>query len=138
VGPSPALLAVDLYDLVYEGGPLPVAVVSKTHPMSCAEYAWKAIPPTQRLFAAARGAGIPIFYSTVETAPSSQPKAVQATKRRGNPVDPDVYRIKSEFAPQPGDTIVRKMRASVPFGTPLVAHLTQAGVRTLIVCGEST
>ena len=30
------------------------------------------------------------------------------------------------------------MRASGFFGTPLVAHLTQAGVDTVIVCGEST
>ena len=31
-----------------------------------------------------------------------------------------------------------KQRASVFFGTPLVAHLTQLGVQTLIICGEST
>ena len=30
------------------------------------------------------------------------------------------------------------MRASAFFGTPLIAHLTQLGVQSLIVCGEST
>jgi nicotinamidase-related amidase len=34
--------------------------------------------------------------------------------------------------------VITKQRASVFFGTPLAAHLTQLGVRTLIICGEST
>src|SRR4029077_2450393 len=38
----------------------------------------------------------------------------------------------------PGDVVITKQRASAFFGTPLIAHLTQLGVRTLIVCGEST
>ena len=138
VGPAPALLAIDLYELAYQGGPRPVPEVAKTYPSSCGENAWKAIPPTQRLFAAARAAGIPIFYSTQETRPDMAPANVRATKRRKAPVDPGVYEIKAEFAPQPGDTIVRKMRASAFFGTPLIAHLTQLGVQTVIVCGEST
>ena len=36
------------------------------------------------------------------------------------------------------DVVITKQRASVFFGTPLVAHLTQLGVQTLIICGEST
>lgn len=137
VGPKPALLAIDLYELVYEGGSKPVAEVSKAHPMSCGIYAWEAIPPTQRLLASARGADIPILYTTVETRPDSQPKSVVATKRRGRP-NPAGFEIRPEFAPQPGDTVIRKMRASAFFGTPLVAHLTQLGIQTVIICGEST
>jgi maleamate amidohydrolase len=34
--------------------------------------------------------------------------------------------------------VVTKQRASIFFGTPLVAHLTQLGVRSLVICGEST
>jgi len=101
IGASPALLAIDLYDVVYRGGARPPAELAKTHPNSCGEYAFAAIEPTKRLFAAARAAGLPIFYST-------------------------------------GDARVTKQRASVFFGTPLIAHLTQLGVQTLIICGEST
>ncbi len=36
------------------------------------------------------------------------------------------------------DVVITKQRASVFFGTPLTAHLTQLGVQTLIICGEST
>jgi nicotinamidase-related amidase len=138
VGPAPALLAIDLYELAYEGGPKPVNEVAKTYPSSCGEYAWDAIEPTRRLFAAARAAGIPLFYTTSETRPDSRPGAVRATNRRNAPLDPSAYEIRADFAPQPGDTIVRKLRASAFFGTPLTAHLTQLGIRTVIVCGEST
>jgi nicotinamidase-related amidase len=138
VGPDPALLAIDLYELAYQGGARPVAEVAKTYPSSCGEYAWAAIAPTQRLFSAARAAGLPVFYSTRDARSQSQPRAVRATKRRGVPNDPEVYAIKTEFKPQPGDVVVTKLRASAFFGTPLVAHLIQLGVRTVVVCGEST
>jgi nicotinamidase-related amidase len=138
VGASPALLAIDLYELAYQGGARPVVEVAREYPSSCGEHAWAAIAPTQRLFAAARGAGLPVFYSTRDCRPDSAPRAIVATRRRDTPTDPEVYRIKAEFAPRPGDVVVTKMRASAFFGTPLVAHLTQLGVQTLIVCGEST
>ena len=138
VGPAPALLAIDLYELAYQGGPRPVPEVAKTYPSSCGEYAWAAIEPTKKLFAAARAAGLPIFYSTTDVRPGSQPAKVTATKRRRVPVTADVYEIKAEFKPQPGDVVITKQRASAFYGTPLLAHLIQLGVQTVIVCGEST
>ena len=100
--------------------------------------AWNAIPPTQRLFAAARAAGLPIFYSTGETREDAKPGAVRATNRRASAGAADDFAIKAEFAPQPGDTVIRKLRASAFFGTPLIAHLTQLGVKSVIMIGEST
>jgi len=138
VGPSPALIAIDLYELSYQGGARPVAEVAKTHPSSCGEHAFAAIEPTKRLFAAARAAGLPVFYSTMDTRGDSLPSKVTATKRRNIQVDPALYAIRSDFKPQPGDVVITKQRASIFYGTPLAAHLTQLGVRSLIVCGEST
>jgi len=122
IGAPAALVAVDLYDVVYRGGNKPVVELIGEHPMSCGEHAWKAIPPTQRLFAAARAAGLPIFYSTGDTRPESKPGFV----------------IRPEFKPQPGDVVVTKQRASAFYGTPLAAHLTQLGIHTVIMCGETT
>jgi nicotinamidase-related amidase len=79
-----------------------------------------------------------VFYSTGDTRAESRPSHVTATKRNKPPVDPADYAIRPEFRPQPQDVVITKQRASVFFGTPLVAHLTQLGVQTLIVCGEST
>jgi maleamate amidohydrolase len=138
VGPSPALIAIDLYELSYQGGAKPVVELAKTYPSSCGEYAYAAIEPTKALFAAARAVGLPVFYSTMDTRLDSQPGAVFATKRRSVPMDPALYVIRSEFKPQPGDVVITKQRASAFFGTPLMAHLTQLGVRTVIICGEST
>ena len=138
VGASPAVLAVDLYELVYRGGARPPAELAKTYPSSCGEYAYAAIEPTRQLFAAARVAGLPIFYSTSDVRAESRPTLVTATKRNKPPLDPADFAIRAEFKPQPHDVIITKQRASVFFGTPLTAHLTQLGVQTLIICGEST
>src|SRR4029077_8545643 len=43
VGPAPALIAIDLYELSYQGGARPVAEVAKTYPSSCGEHAFAAI-----------------------------------------------------------------------------------------------
>jgi maleamate amidohydrolase len=131
-----ALLAIDLYELVYQGGPLPVSEVSKTFPSSCGEHAWAAIEPTKRLFAAARRAGLPVFYSA-DTPPEDRPAFMNVTKKKEDP-GADLLAIRTDFKPQPGDVVVRKQRASAFFGTPLVAHLTMLGIRTVIMCGEST
>jgi nicotinamidase-related amidase len=138
VGASPALLAIDLYEVVYRGGAHPPHTLAKTYPNSCGQYAYEAIEPTKRLFAAARAAGLPIFYSTGDTRAASKPSFVAATKRNRPTFDPTDYDIRPEFKPQGGDVVITKQRASVFYGTPLLAHLTQLGIQTLIVCGEST
>lgn len=136
VGGSPAVLAIDLYNKAYEGGNKPVREVNRQFSGSCGENAWKAIEPTQKLFAAAREAGIPVIYTTrhVDT------RGVQSTNRNmgGAPLKSDVYDIKAELAPQPGELVIYKERASGFFGTPLVAHLRMMGIDSLIICGEST
>ena len=138
VGPAPALLAIDLYELAYQGGPKPPVELHRTYPSSCGEHAYAAIEPTKRLFAAARAAGLPVFYSTSDVRPESLPHNVNATKRVVVPKDPATYAIRPEFKPQPGDVVITKQRASAFFGTPLIAHLTQLGIRTIVMCGEST
>jgi maleamate amidohydrolase len=138
VGPAPVLLAIDLYELAYRGGPkLPIELV-KTNPSGCGRYAHEAIEPTKRLFAAARAAGLPIFYSTGDMRDESKPDFVGATKRVKSSIDAADYTIRSDFKPQKGDVVITKQRASAFYGTPLAAHLTQLGVQTVIVCGEST
>ena len=138
VGPRPALLVVDLYELAYRGGPNPVNEVAREFPSSCGINAWKAIEPTKRLRAAARTAGIPVFYTTGDTRASSKPSLIKATHRRAGKALPDDFDIFPDFAPEPGEVVITKQRASAFYGTPIAAHLTQLGVQSLIVIGEST
>ncbi len=134
VGRKPAILAIDLYKKSYLGGNRPVAEVNKQFDGSCGENAWKAIPPTQKLFAAARDAGIPIIYTTRH----AETGGVHSTNRRKLEEGAELYEIQPELAPQPGELIVYKERASAFFGTPLITHLRKLGAESLIVCGEST
>lgn len=140
VGPRPAFLAIDLYNIVYRGGPHSPYELDPTYPNSCGIYAHQAIEPTKRLFAAVRRAGLPIFYCTQETRPNNRPKGAVSTRRQGMamPRNEDDYGIYHEFTPQDGDVVIRKQRASVFQGTPLMSHLNILGCSSLIVCGEST
>ncbi len=138
LGKRPALLAIDLYNQVYAGGPRPVYEVAKEFPGSCGENAWNAVEPTKQLFAMVRARGFPVIYTTGEDRPEARPKVVKATNRRNGPVGEKPLEIFHEFKPQPEDLVIYKQRASGFFGTPLIAHLTQANVDTVIVCGEST
>ncbi|MDB5533049.1 MAG: isochorismatase hydrolase [Hyphomicrobiales bacterium] len=134
VGARPAILAIDLYKKAYLGGNRPVREVNREYAGSCGENAWRAVQPTQRLLAAARAAGIPVIYSTrhADTA------GVASTNRRKSSETEDLYGIKDEVAPLPGELVIYKERASVFFGTPLIAHLRRLGVESLILLGEST
>ena len=134
VGPRPAVLAIDLYKKAYQGGNKPVIEVNRKFAGSCGENAWKAIEPTQKLFAAARRAGVPVIYTTrhADTA------GVHSTNRRiGREVE-DLYAIQPGLEPEPGELVIHKERASGFFGTPLSAHLRMMKIDSLIICGEST
>jgi maleamate amidohydrolase len=139
VGPRPALLAIDLYNVVYRGGPKSPYELDAEHPNSCGIYAHNAIEPTKRLFAAARAAGLPVFYCTQDVRPNNRPSGAISTKRkRKGPPNPDDHGIYPAFTPEAEDIVIYKQRASVFQGTPFLSHLNLLGIRSLIVCGEST
>lgn len=132
IGKKPALLLIDLYNLVYEGGSLPVKEVVKNHPSSCGIHAWNAVEPTKQLISLARDHQIPLIYSTQGA------NHIQATNRQRNVVLDNSYDIHEAFRPEPNDLIIQKERASCFFGTPLIAYLTKMNIDSLIICGEST
>ena len=90
------------------------------------------------LLAAARHAGIPIFFCTQETRPNNRPAGAVSTRSSRPTPSPDGFAIYHEFLVQPSDVIITKQRASIFNGTPLFSHLSLLGVQSLIVCGEST
>lgn len=138
IGPRPALLAIDLYDLVYRGGPDSPYELNDRFPGTCGIYAHQAIAPTKRLFTAARAAGIPVFYCTQDTRPNNRPPGAVSTRRQRPTPGGDPYAIYHEFTPQGADIVIYKQRASAFQGTPLFSHLALLGIQSLIVCGEST
>lgn len=134
-----ALLMIDLYQLSFAGGPRPVSELLNEFPSSCGVYAWQALPHIQAVLRSARAASLPVFYSTRDLRNATQSKAVTATHRKGAKVlNPADYEIQPELAPEPGEMMIYKERASCFFGTPLISHLQKHQIETLVVCGEST
>ncbi|PPR11672.1 MAG: Maleamate amidohydrolase [Alphaproteobacteria bacterium MarineAlpha11_Bin1] len=134
VGDRPALLAIDLYNLVYRGGEREPHEIVDEFPSTCGRYAWEAIEPTKRLFSTARSVGIPVMYTT---APATS-DVVATNRQDGLGTTDNDYEIFDAFAPQEGDVMIVKQRASAFFGTPILPELNRLGVNSLIVCGEST
>ena len=83
---------------------------------------------------AARAAGVPVIYTTRH----ADTGGVKSTNRRMQGETEEQYAILDALAPQPGERVIYKERASAFFGTPLIAHLRQLRVDSLIICGEST
>lgn len=139
VGPAPALLLIDFYNECFRGGALPPIDLLSRYPASCGLYAHRSVAPTQRLIAAARRAGLPVFYSTGEDRPFSRPSATgpagAVTNRRGGQRAADDYAIFPALAPEDGDVVIRKTRASCFYGTPLLSQLNTVGIESLIVAG---
>lgn len=138
VGEAPALLLIDFYNECYRGGPFPPYELAERYPASCGSLIHRTLEPTKRLLAAARRAGLPVFYSTNEDRPLSAParrKTAAVTNRQPRRHEPDDYDIHPGLAPQPGEVLIRKTRASCFHGTPLLSQLTSLGVHSLIVGG---
>lgn len=138
IGQRPVLIAVDLYDLVYDGGALPVVELMEEFPASCGEYAWNALPTTIELFAAVRSRGIPIIHVNYDSREETDPRNVHPTNRKRRQSNLALYTIKEELKPAPGELVIYKKRASAFFGTPLSAFLNEMQVDSLLVIGEST
>src|SRR5260370_33531454 len=89
---------------------------------------------SQSLYASGRRAGVPVIYTTRH----ADTGGVQSTYRNLAGKADNVYDIKAELAPKPGELGIYKGRASCFFGTPLIAHLQQIRINSLILRGEST
>lgn len=133
VGKRPAVLAIDLYNLVYEGGPKPVAELYDQYPSACGTYAHDAVEPIREVLRMARDQDLPVIYTTADGKARAR-----ATHRRQLSGDRDAYAIYEAFPPHPEDWVITKQRASAFFGTPLIAGLVSRGIDSLIVVGEST
>lgn len=139
LGNRPALLCIDNYNAVFGDRAEPIAQAIAGFPSTCGMAAWNAIEPTQRLMAAARAANIPVIHTTRADIDPNFAPGIYSTKRRPRSSDAAWnYTHFSPLAPEAGEVVIGKPRASAFFGTALAARLTQMNVNTVIVCGNST
>ena len=143
-GNKPALLLIDLYRWVFGDQPEPILEAIKSWPGSCGLAGWKALPHIQKVLVNARELGIPIVHMTgLDGAGVAGWSEARGRKNREeSPEERDRlqrrYDIVDEVKPLPGEAVLRKASPSAFWGTPLIGHLNQLDVDTIITCGEST
>ena len=129
-GARPALVVVDLVN----------GFTDPESPLWCD--ADEAVRATASLLAAARGAGVPVAFTTVEYDDAGAEIAAAfiakvpalRTLAPGTPWP----RVDDRIAPLAREPVLLKLFASAFFGTPLAAMLAAHGVDTVIVTGAST
>ena len=131
-----ALIVVDLYTLVYQGGDRPVSTLIDQFPASCGEHAYRAIEPINRTINLFRSRDLPIFFSTKDFERSQQ--SGNATHRPRNRPKSEDYEIYPAIDFRATDELVKKLKASVFFKTELHDHLKRLDVDSLFIVGEST
>lgn len=105
-----------------------------------------AVATAARLIEAARAAGTPVIFVGLATTPATDSPVWGEWRRRRDGEDRGGAICRagepgSAFVgptPQPGETVIWKLRYSGFFGTSLDAALRARGIDTLIVCGLTT
>lgn len=134
IGAKPAVVAIDLYNMVFAGGDRPPHELQNQHPSSCGKYAYAAIAPIKKVFAQARALDIPVIHITLP----AQGRVLTATNRQSLSADQQARDFYPGLGPVGTEMVIEKERASAFYGTQLVAELVSQGINTVVVVGEST
>lgn len=138
-GERPALLIIDVQYRTVGTTPKPFWESIKEFPTSCGEVGWNAVRNIVPLLAEFRSRRWPVLYPHV--APKN--KATDAGRLAAKvPAIMNIaqkgYEFVAEVAPREGDVLLPKKHPSAFFATPLVSHLIDLGIDTLVVTGCTT
>ena len=139
IGARPALVIIDVQYRTVGTEPRPYWEAIKEFPTSCGEIGWSAVRNIVPLLAEFRARRWPVLYPHV--APKN--KATDSGRLAAKvPAIMDIaqkgYEFVAEVAPREGDVLLPKKHPSAFFATPLVSHLIDLGVDTLVVTGCTT
>lgn len=139
LGRRPALLIVDVVESWTGSRRLEREAAVEEYTTACGPSAWDALPRIRELLDACRAAGLPIVFSRGDV--EDKPFVGDSTKRIKS--EAEARRIAAApipeiVAPQDGEYVLCKAKASAFFGSTLLTYLVQRGVDSLIVCGTST
>jgi nicotinamidase-related amidase len=128
-GARPAIVNIDLANAWTRPG----------HAFSC-DGMDEIIPAVQALNAAARAKGVPIVYTTTAYQDVEGPNSDMGLWVHKIPVEhlkvgSEAVRIDDRIAPEAGEPVLVKKRASAFHGTGLASYLNHLGVDTVVVTG---
>ncbi len=137
-GKKPALLVIDVTFGFVGTKPQSFDEAVQEYSSSCGDAFWNQLPQYQRLLELFREKQLPVVY-TREDIYNQQFGGFATKAERPEIVRNDKYnQIPEAVAPQEGEWILEKPKASAFFHTSLHAYLTKQQVDTLVVCGGST
>ena len=139
IGTRPALLIIDVQYRTIGTTPKPFWESIKEFPTSCGEIGWNAMRNIVPLLAEFRRNNWPVLYPHVSPKNSAtdggrlaqKVPAIMTISQKG-------YEFPPAIAPRDGDVVIPKKHPSAFFATPLVSHLIDLGVDTLVVTGCTT
>lgn len=140
-GSRPAVIVVDMVRSFVGSKGQTMAQAVKEFPTSCGPLAWEAMPHIRAAIEAARRAGAPVIYTVAM--PGAAERFGGTVKgelmRMDSPMDwPHAQDIPDEIAPQPGELVIQKPKASAFFATPILAYIHRQRVDCLAVTGCTT
>ena len=135
-GTRPAILVIDMTR----------AFVDSTYSTGWSPTGYPAVDATASLLAAARRAGLPVFFTKAYAEPDYQPQPAERGRWKLNDTPaplpegtPPGDVIVDKLTPLPGEIVINKGgRPSGFFGTSLASYLVHAHCDTVIVTGMTT
>ncbi len=148
MGKRPALLIIDVSYNFCGDKREPILESIKRFHNSCGEDAWNSLPHIKSLRDKCHDKGIPVIYTTGIVRDDGWDAGGWAWKNartdedvnspKADGFNRDGNDIMDEIAPGPRDIVIRKLKPSAFFGTPLMAFLNDLGADSLIVTGTTT
>ncbi|KKM10112.1 hypothetical protein SY88_15865 [Clostridiales bacterium PH28_bin88] len=140
LGKKPLLLIIDV-QYNYVGENVPIEQQLDKWPSGGGANAWTAVGNIQRIRAAAKEAGVPVFQSrnVQKKTMSFDGFSTKTNRDQSKYLDgrPEAQIIK-ELEPGEDEMVIDKAYASVFYGTPLQSYLVKLGIDTIIIVGGST
>lgn len=138
-GHRAALLVIDVQYRTLGRTRAPIDEAMKDYRTACGEAGWSAVDHIAPLAARFRALNLPVLHPHVAPKDAGSDGGRLAGKITSiMEVDAAGYDFPPETAPRPGEILIPKKHPSAFFGTPLVSHLIDLGVDTLVVAGCTT
>lgn len=138
IGTKPALLIIDVQFRTLGDSPKPFDQALEDYTTAVGEAGWAAVDHIVTLLDMFRAQQWPILYPHVAPKQSHDSGTLGAKVPSIMDVPSQGYAMPEQLLPKSGEILLPKKHPSAFFGTPLVSHLIDLGVDTLVVTGCST
>lgn len=141
LGSAPALLVIDVTTAFIGTPGLDRVEAALEYRTSCGPSAWQALPQVASVLYRARRQGIPVLFTRAPAVSTTVDQGSWGAKssRRGTPeLARAMHEIVADVTPEPAEVVLDKEKPSAFFGTPLISHLVQARVDTVVLVGGTT